>query len=155
MLLILKMDGTVENYENPKFRFHIKAPMYWWLDCEFEKYNFCMPMDSFEYCWDAWGEEAPIIKNTMEILTNISRHSNLQPRKLMQLLPLSTYLEGDIELTYKEIIGVCENYCFGEYDYKELYNEWPISREWTDFCETLLDIAGVRTYLRAGGISDV
>ena len=79
----------------------------------------------------------------------------LKSRQLMQILPLSTYVEGAIMLSYQEIVGVCENYNCGEYDYKELYNEWPMSREWTDFCETLMDIRGVREILEKEGMLNV
>lgn len=130
--------------KNQKLQFHIRAPMYWWLDCDFEKYQIVMPTGDFEFCFDAWAEDAPFIRNTKFVLQNATQ---LSPRELMQALPLSTYLDGMIELTYQKIIEVCENYQCGEYDFQELYNQWPMTREWADFCETLLDIKGVRDIL--------
>lgn len=134
---------------NPTFRLHIKAPMYWWLDCDFEKYHLYMPKDNFMYCLDSWDvENNPYIQVMQREVIN----NNLTPRQLMQILPLSTYLEGVIELTYQEILEVCEDYNWGEYDYSGLYNQWPMSREWSDFCETLMDIKGVREIIEKEGM---
>jgi hypothetical protein len=137
---------------NPILKLHIKAPMYWWIDADFHKWNMYMPTHDFEYCLDAWegeGKSVPYIGQMKSVIEN----AKLEPRQLLQILPLSTYLEGAVELSYREIVEVCENYSCGEYDYKELYNQWPMSREWTDFCETLMDIRGVREIIKKEGIN--
>lgn len=157
MLVVKRVEGKnfTENdtgetlfERNPELHFHIKAPMYWWVDCDFRKYNLCMPTKNLEYCWDEWKESVPFVKNTIFILEN----AKLNPRQFMQALPLSTYLEGAVVLSYRDVVEVCENYQCGEYDYKELYNEWPMSREWADFCETLMDIRGVREIIEKEGM---
>ena len=134
---------------NPLFHLRIEAPMYWWLDSEFEKYHTEMPKDDFKFCLDSWDVE----RNTyLQVMQGEVVNNKLTPRQLMQILPLSTYLEGDTELTYQQIVEICENYNCGEYDYEELYNQWPMSREWADFCETLMDITGVREIIEKEGM---
>lgn len=59
-------------------------------------------------------------------------------------MPLSTKVEATISLSYCDIIGICRDYIKGLYRYTNESNQWPNTREWTDFCETLLDIRGVR-----------
>ena len=132
--------------ENPTFQFEILAPMYWWIEVEVPKYSFNMPLEDFEFCVDEfaeWVEGAPIpfFKN------QLSQSHLLSPRALMQLLPMSTYITGVIELSYQEIIEKCENYVSGEYRYYRGYS-FPTEREWTDFCETLLDMKGVRDIVK-------
>ena len=51
-----------------------------------------------------------------------------------------TIVSGTIFLPYKDIIEICEDYVSGYYT----KSDFGIKREWTDFCETLLDIKGVR-----------
>ncbi len=149
MLLVKRIEGASFAVDdtgdtlfkrNPVLKLHLKAPMYWWVDADFHRWNLYMPTHDFEYCLDEWQESVPYVQNMQFII----QHAKLSPRQLMQILPLSTYLDGAVELSYREIVEVCENYSCGEYDYKELYNQWPMSREWTDFCETLMDIRGVR-----------
>lgn len=129
--------------ENPSFQITIKAPIYWWVDCDWIKYRFNMPLSDFEFELDAFQfNEVP---SAIEELAN--KLINVTERKIMQLLPLSTYMTGVIELPYREIIEVCENYVAGEYNYTKGYS-FPNTREWTDFCETLLDIKGVRDLVK-------
>ena len=60
-------------------------------------------------------------------------------------MPVDTVVKGVAVLTYQEIIEVCEDYINGVYKYiVGNEHQWPAEREWKDFCETLLDIKGVR-----------
>ncbi len=129
--------------ENPGFHITIKAPIYWWVDCDWIRYSFNMPLSDFEFELDAFqfNEVPSALKELANKLTNVTE------RKIMQLLPLSTYMTGVIELPYREIIEVCENYVAGEYNYTKGYG-FPNTREWTDFCETLLDVRGVRDLVK-------
>ena len=125
--------------ENKTLTLVITAPIYWWVDCDWVRYSFNMPTDNFEFCYDEWEETVPAIRFERVLVQN----PNLTPRALMQILPLSTYMKGIIELSYKEIVEICENYLMGEYHYNRGYS-FPNEREWSVFCETLLDIKGVR-----------
>lgn len=129
--------------ENPNFRLVIKAPIYWWVDCDWVKYSFNMPLFDFEFDFDAFAESRYYAEYTGR---NIAKWQD-EPRRLMQLLPLSTYMTGVIELSYREIVEVCENYVSGEYTYVKGYG-FPNEREWTDFCETLLDVKGIRDLVK-------
>jgi hypothetical protein len=129
--------------KNPSVIFGIKAPLYWWVDTDWIKYYFNMPLNNFEFCQDEWKEDVPLIRYEKVV----SQNPNLSPRELMQILPMSTMVEGTLELTYQEIVEVCENYVAGEYYYDKGYG-FPNDREWADFCETLLDIKGVRDLVK-------
>lgn len=129
--------------QNPVVLFKIKAPIYWWVDIDWIKYYFDMPLSDFEFSQDGWDENLSIIR--IERLA--TQNPNLSPRELMQILPLGTIMTGTIELSYQEIIEVCENYVAGEYTYVKGYG-FPDEREWKDFCETLLDIKGVRDLVK-------
>ena len=60
-------------------------------------------------------------------------------------MPVNTVVQGRAVLTYQEIIEVCEDYVSGVYNYdSNCAYRWSAEREWKDFCETLLDIKGVR-----------
>ena len=59
-------------------------------------------------------------------------------------MSVDTIVKGVAVLTYQEIIEVCEDYVNGAYKYVASKHQWPAEREWKDFCETLLDIKGVR-----------
>ena len=131
---------------NPTITFTINAPMYWWIEVEVPKYCFNMPLKDFEFCFDEFaewyeGEHEPHFENLL------SQSKVLPPRTIMQLLPMSTYITGIIELSYQEIIEKCENYRAGEYRYFAPFS-FPTEREWTDFCETLLDLKGVRDLVK-------
>ena len=127
---------------NVVFKIYVKAPLYWWVDSSFEKYMFYLPTKDFEFSFD--GDFKGNIDTT-----------GMTTREIMQVLPLATMVEGVIPLSYQDIIAICENYNSGEFDYHELYNEWPTSREWTDFCETLMDIKDVREILSKEGMLNV
>lgn len=129
--------------QNPTVIFKIRAPIYWWVDTDWIKYYFNMPFPDFEFCFDAFENNNYYAEYTSR---NLEKWKD-EPRKLMQLLPLSTYMKGTIELTYQEIIEVCENYVAGEYTYIKGYS-FPDDREWADFCETLLDIKGIRDLVK-------
>ena len=129
---------------NPLITFSIKAPIYWWADCDWIKYKFNMPFSDFEFCLDAHTD--PRIIDVMKEFADILETYEDIPRFLMQQLPLSTYVTATIELSYQEIIEVCENYVAGDYTVKGY--GFPDEREWKDFCETLLDIKGVRDLVK-------
>ena len=129
--------------ENPNFQLVIKAPIYWWVDCDWIKYSFNMPLSDFEFDFDAFAESRYYAEYMGR---NIAKWQD-EPRRLMQLLPLSTYMTGVIELSYRDIVEVCENYVSGEYNYVKGYG-FPNEREWTDFCETLLDVKGIRDLVK-------
>lgn len=129
--------------DNPMFAFVVEAPIYWWVDIDWPKYYFNMPVNDFEFSQDEWNENLPLIRYEKVVAQN----PNLSPRALMQILPLSTVIIGHINLTYREIVEVCENYVAGEYKYIHGYG-FPNEREWKDFCETLLDIKGIRDLVK-------
>ena len=144
-------DGEKLFNQNPEFLLTVRAPMYWWLDCGFEKFNLCMPTKNLEFCLDSFSD-CEAVRSYLWSMKYVTRNVKLEPRQLLQIMPLSTYLEGRVKLSYQQMVEVCENYACGEYDYKELYNQWPISREWTDFCETILDVHGIREIIEKEGI---
>lgn len=133
---------------NPRLELVIEAPMYWWLDCEFEHYNFIFPKkeNGLDFCLDEWENPSDEISF---IRIRLAQNKNLSDRQLMQILPLGTIISGRIILDYHKIVEICENYRYGEYKYQGLKNQWATEREWTDFCETLLDIKGIRDLVEA------
>lgn len=60
------------------------------------------------------------------------------------LTTVSTQVNGKIFLQYQDIIEICEDYIAGCYK-KSVFG---VEREWADFCETLLDIKGVRDLIQ-------
>ena len=126
---------------NPLIHFTIKAPIYWWIDTDWVKYYLNMPLSDFEFCLDAFATDE--VRSAVEGLAQRLTDVNATERKVMQLLPLSTIVRATIELSYREVVEVCENYLMGEYNYQKGYG-FPNDREWSDFCETLLDIKGIR-----------
>lgn len=128
--------------KNPILQFLVEAPIYWWVDVWFPKFNLDMPLSDFNCCFDAWPEQTLF----MQALAMEVNNPNIEPRQLMQILPMSTQVVGIVELTYQEIVEICENYVSGEYVY-HLPRSFPNEREWVDFCETLLDIKGVRDFI--------
>ena len=151
MLRILKMINVSATkntanelfQQNPKLIFEIEAPLYWWIDTDWVKYYLNMPLEKFRFCYDEWDEAVPAIRYEKVITQN----PNLTARQLMQILPLSTIATATIELTYQEIVEVCEDYINGQYKYVKPYS-FPNEREWKDFCETLLDIKGIRELVK-------
>lgn len=74
--------------------------------------------------------------------------SIFEPRRVVQSLPISTKVKAIVILPYREIFNYCYDYSHGEYlSYNTKY-EWPNQREWSDFCETLLDIRGIRDLIQ-------
>lgn len=142
-LFVKDVNSTDLFRDNPVFSFVIEAPIYWWVDIDWPKYYFNMPLSDFEFSQDEWNENLPLIRYEKVVAQN----PDLSPRALMQILPLGTMMVGHINLTYQEIVEVCENYVAGEYKYTKGYG-FPNEREWTDFCETLLDIKGVRDLVK-------
>lgn len=65
-----------------------------------------------------------------------------------QNLSLSTNIGAMLSLTYQEIVEICEDYQAKMYRYEGKPYQWPNEREWKDFCETLLDIKGVRDLIK-------
>jgi len=128
--------------QNPAVSFTIRAPLYWWIDTDWIKYYLNMPSENLEFCVDAFG-----MAQRSELAKAYQNVNYLAPRQLMQIMPLSTLATATIELTYREIIEVCENYVEGEWKYIRGYG-FPNEREWKDFCETLLDIKGVRDLVK-------
>ena len=126
---------------DPSIVFVVKAPLYWWVDTDWIKYYLNMPLSDFDFCLDAFdtGKVRSAVEGLAKQLTDI----NASERKIMQLLPLSTIVRATIEISYREIVEVCENYLMGEYNYQKGYG-FPNDREWADFCETLLDLQGIR-----------
>lgn len=54
--------------------------------------------------------------------------------------PVSALVRGTIFLNYQDIVEICEDYTLGWYD----NTGFDTARDWKDFCETLLDIKGIR-----------
>ena len=54
--------------------------------------------------------------------------------------PVSTLAKGTVFLKYQDIVEICEDYISKQYENSDFGTE----REWRDFCETLLDIKGIR-----------
>lgn len=67
--------------------------------------------------------------------------------KARQQLSVSTPVVAWATLSYQEIVEYCQAYINGEYIYEDKYYSWVNEREWNDFCETLMDIRGVRDLL--------
>lgn len=130
--------------QNPTVILRIIAPLYWWVDIDWTKYYLNMPLSDFEFCLDGCDQE---LKTAMQDLSRNMADANRNERRIMQILPLSVMVTATIELKYQEIIEVCENYVNGEYTYIRGYG-FPNEREWKDFCETLLDIKGVRDIVK-------
>lgn len=152
MLRILNIEGIKLNSadtgeilysKNPTLVFTIEAPMYWWIDCEFSHFSFILPKNNLRYCFDSWDTDNPYIQRMQLALQNIT-----DERQLMQVMPLGTIFSAKVELSYHQILELCENYVTGEYDYRGFYNQWPTEREWTDLCESLLDIRGIRDFVK-------
>lgn len=147
MLQILKMfpgslgdvSGNELFEENPILKLVIKAPIFWWVDTSWEKYYLNMPLDNIEFCFDAINEDNPNVLDVKFLLNS----AKLEPRQLMQILPLSAYVTAIIEIRYQDIVEVCKEYLNGNFEYTPPFS-FPNTREWKDFCETLLDIRGVR-----------
>ena len=129
--------------KNPLVIFTVKAPIYWWIDTDWVKYYLNMPLSDFEFCQDEWEEDVPLIRYEKVVTQN----PKLSSRALMQILPLSTIVEATIELSYREIVEVCENYVADEYTYTKGYG-FPNDKEWSEFCEVLLDIKGIRELVK-------
>lgn len=138
----LDTDGVSLFANNPTITLDIEAPLYWWVDTDWDKHFFNMPLSDFKFCKDAFAD----YDTKQDIINTLEFHLNTletEPRKLMQLLPLSTMVKGIIQLRYQEIVKICRNYTMGEYTYTAPYS-FPNEREWKDFCETLFDIPGIR-----------
>lgn len=60
--------------------------------------------------------------------------------------PVHTIVNGTVFLTYQQIVELCEDYVAGAY--KNENSGWIAEREWNDFCETLLDIKGIRDLIQ-------
>lgn len=131
-------DGNTLFKLNPTISFDIEAPMYWWIDCDWIKYYLNMPLGDFNFCLDEF--EGKALEDFIKAHGNTD---NLTPRQLMQVLPMSIVVKATIDLTYKEIVEVCENYIMGEYQYTKGYG-FPNENEWSDFCEVLLNIKGIK-----------
>lgn len=71
---------------------------------------------------------------------NLSEFSELDKKHV----PMSTNVRAYVCLSYQEIVEICENYIEGVYEYTDKSYQWPNEREWKDFCETLLDVHGIR-----------
>lgn len=56
--------------------------------------------------------------------------------------PIQTIVRGNVFLSYQQIVEICEDYVSGAYTDEN--SGWFAEREWSDFCETLLDIKGIR-----------
>lgn len=63
-------------------------------------------------------------------------------------LPLSTSVKGVLCLSYQELVEICEDYIQGMYKYTGRSYQFPNEREWKDFCETVLDIRGIRDLIK-------
>lgn len=150
MLKILSIDGNYKPKEedtgsslfnkNIDLNLVIEAPLYWWISCEYEHSSFDFPKYDRAYCFDAWPTDYSFVT---DLKRNISGLEN-RDRALMQVLPLSTILVANMSLSYQQVCKICQDYGAGEYDYQGLRFQWPAEREWCDFCETLLDIRGIR-----------
>lgn len=131
-------DGTTLFIKNSTFSFMVRAPLYWWIDCDWDKYCLNMPLDNFEFSLDGFTDEQ------QELFIQTHEHlGKLTPRQIMQTLPLSAIIEGRVDMPYRAIVKTCQNYLCGDMKYYPPYS-FPNEREWADFCETLLDIKGVR-----------
>lgn len=131
--------------KNPRVQFLIQAPVYWWIDTDWCVYSLALPTNKFEFCLDGWPAGALFPQSISDYISHTKKA--LTPRQLMQILPMSVYIDGIVSLTYREIVEVCENYIAGEYKYVAPFS-FPNEREWKDFCETLLDIRGVRDLIQ-------
>ena len=65
-----------------------------------------------------------------------------------QNIPLSTNVKAYVHLSYEDIVTLCTDYVYGLYDYEAHTYQWNNEREWKDFCETLLDVQGIRDLVK-------
>lgn len=100
---------------NAPFNFYIVAPLYWWLDFNYDKFGFEL------------GDFSDKEKLDMSV---------------------STPVKGCAVLTYAEIVEICEDYLRGVFKYEGQAHQWNAEREWTDFCEILLDVKGIRDLVK-------
>lgn len=61
-------------------------------------------------------------------------------------MPVSTNVTAWVSLSYKEIVKYCTLYKSDEFSDENCI--WHNEREWADFCETLLDIKGIREIVK-------
>lgn len=138
-------NGLVLFKRNPVVRLTILAPIYWWVDIDWPKYYLHLPLSDFEFCLDSF--ETDSVPSAVAGLSEKLSLINDQERKVMQLLPLSTLVTATIELSYQEVVEVCENYVAGEYRYIKGYG-FPNESEWNDFCTELLKIPGIKDLIK-------
>ena len=131
---------------NPVLIFTIQAPIYWWLDSEvvtYERDIFILPTEELSFCFDTF---APGYTETQKERFKVSKRYS--SRQWIQKMPLGTLVTGNITLTYRQIVEICENYVAGEYDYHGAFNEWDNEKEWNEFCEELFTIRGISELVR-------
>ena len=140
--------GDILLLKNPAIQLTVVAPIFWWKDSNFnysplelttsKKWN--------DFCLDEWELNEPIIQGLILKLMKLCG-SKTDLRKTLEILPMGTMVEGNISLDYSDIVDYCKDYLDGSLLNCEVL---PTSREWTDFCETLLDIRGVREITEGG-----
>ena len=146
-------DGESLLRRNPQILFTVSAPIFWWLDTNFRfaTHSLIENKNFSDLVFDEWAPHEKIIQElSLEIQKEQSKISifevaSKQFRRTLEILPLGTMVQGKIILSYKDVIKYVEDYLD-----ESLFSVdfLPTRREWSDFCETLLDLRGVRTYVK-------
>ena len=105
-----------------------------------ENRNFIFVIEAPLYWW--------IDVDGMKFGFNLSYLTDFEKEHLLMRDTISAVLS----LSYQEIVKICEDYAIGSFKYTGESYQWPNEREWTDFCETLLDIRGVRDLIKEANI---
>ncbi len=61
-----------------------------------------------------------------------------------QSIPISTSVDAILSLQYREIVDICKDYKLGAFKYEQKAYQWCNENEWSEFCETLLTIQGIK-----------
>ena len=94
---------------------------------------FIMEIEAPIFWWVEYSGE-----RTAFDLKEINKYLETKKRKVS----ISTSVKARIFINYQDIVEICEDYILGEYT-----SQWKADREWADFCETLMDIKGIRDLL--------
>ena len=149
------IDDTAERLfkRNSQILFTISAPIFWWKDTNFKfsEQSLLENKNFLDFIFDEWTPSEKLIQElTLAIQQEQNKISFMdldqkQFRRLLEILPMGTMVRGSVCLSYQEVIQYVEDYLDGSMFTTDFL---PTRREWSDFCETLLDLRGVRIYVR-------
>lgn len=125
----------------------IEGPLYWWFSIDElfeEEVDELISKDTeLKFCFDTWDSDEKIcdfIRNAVNQALVENNSSVGDRKKVLQVLPMGTMLTSTVHASYRAIVYEVMDYLSGMYE----DNSLPVSREWKDYFETLMDIKGVR-----------